>query len=256
MPKVAILSDIHGNLHALRAVLREVGTSGAELLVVAGDIIGYGANPRECVDLLQKVGAQAVFGNHESYADLIQREGPSALEPDWQSSPIYAGIVHAIEQLSTGQMQWLRGLPWVQHITRDAVMAHATLHQPEKWHYLLSDQDARLTLDLMREKGIEVAFFGHTHRQEWFAHPDAPKQPVQMDEHCLHLPREAICAITVGSVGQPRGDDGDRRASWVMWETETRMAEFRRTSYPVECAVQAILEAGLPAESATRLMGS
>ena len=254
MPKVAILSDIHGNLHALRVVLREVGTSGAEHLAVAGDIIGYGANPRECVDLLQKVGAQVVFGNHESYAVLIQREGRSGLEADWQSSPVYAGIVHALGQLSAGQMQWLRNLPWMQRVAPAAVMAHSTLHHPEKWHYLHSEKDARPTLDLMQSKSVDLAFFGHTHQQEWFAHPDALAQPVPEDQYRLHLPEGSICAVTAGAVGQPRGGDGDSRATWVLWDTDCRVIEFRKTSYPVDRAMQAILDAGLPEESAKRLM--
>lgn len=253
MPKIAILSDIHGNLPALVAVLREIAKSSAERLVVAGDIIGYGANSRECVELVQKVSAQVVFGNHESYARLIQQEGPAALEPDWRSSPVYAGIVHALGQLNGDQLKWLRGLPWAQRIAPAAVMAHATLHDPELWQYLFSAEDARPTFDVMRDKGIELAFFGHTHRQAWFSDPEAQGQPEQVDDEHLHLPEGSICAVTAGAVGQPRGDDGDPRATWVLWDTETRIIEFRKTSYAVDRAARAIREAGLPEESANRL---
>ncbi len=253
MPKVAVLSDIHGNLHALRAVLREVAEERADLLCVAGDVVGYGAHPRECLELLHRVGAHLVFGNHESYAVLIAREGPSALEGDWASSPVYAGIVHTIGQLGREQTQELRRLPWARLITEDTAFAHSTLHEPQKWHYLLSDEDARPTLEVMRSRGLEVAFFGHTHRQDWFAHAAEAVPPVSLGKDQLRLPQGCRCAITVGSVGQPRGGENDPRASWALWDTESRTMQFRKTEYPVEKAVEAILEAGLPPEAADRL---
>lgn len=99
-------------------------------------------------------------------------------------------------------------------------------------------------------------FSGHTHRQEWFAHPDVSVQPVKVDEGRLLLPKGGtVCAVTAGAVGQPRGGDGDRRASWVLWDFESRILEFRKIGYPVERAMQAILDAGLPEESAKRLLG-
>lgn len=229
MPKIAILSDIHANLPALKAVLREVARSGAGMIAVAGDIIGYGENPRACVELLRKLPIRAVLGNHETFARLVRIHGVQALEADWESSPVYAGLVCAVRQLSAEQLDWLFGLPWVERIAPEALMAHATLIEPEKWHYLESLRDALPSLQTMRNLGVEVAFFGHTHDQKWFAHPDADGQPELLDDGRLHLPEGSVCAITAGSVGQPRGATDENLATWLLWDRDARMVEFRKT---------------------------
>ena len=160
MSKVAILSDVHGNLRALRAVLREVDSLGVEVLAVAGDIIGYGAHPGECIELVQDLGALAVLGNYESYADRAEQRGLAHAEPEEAAGPV-AALVRTVRNLSPEQMQWIRQLRLTEVLAPNAVMAHATLHEPEKWHYLHHARNAQPTLDLMKAQGLELGFFGH-----------------------------------------------------------------------------------------------
>lgn len=232
MSKFAILSDIHGNLPALRAVLNEVDSLGVEVLAVAGDIIG-GKNSRECLELVQNRGALAVLGNHESYADRAERLGLSKAQLDEAAGPVHAALVRTIRELSSEQMQWIRQLNLVENIAPNTVMAHASLHEPERWRNLRCAKDARPTLDLMMQRGIDLALLGHSHRQEWFAHPEARVQPFE-DDNRLFLRKGSICAVAVGSVGQPRDrreEDWDLWATWVLWDRDARVIEFRITSY-------------------------
>ncbi|MCB1093768.1 MAG: hypothetical protein KDL87_19665, partial [Verrucomicrobiae bacterium] len=96
-------------------------------------------------------------------------------------------------------------------------------------------------------------FFGHTHQQDLFFDDDAEGVPEWIDANRVFIPENAVCAMTVGSVGQPR-DGGDYRASWAIWDPEERVVEQRRTAYPAILAAQSILQAGLPIESALRLL--
>lgn len=230
MTRVAVISDVHSNLQALRAVLREVDDLGVESIAVAGDVIGNGGRSRECIESLRERGALAVLGNHEFFIELMDRHGLAEAELD--EGP---GWLQAARQLSPEQMQWIRELNLVEQLAPGCVMAHASLHDQDRWRYLVHRRDARSTLDMMMERGIELAFFGHTHLQRGFAHPKAPAQPIPVGEDedggvdQWFLPEGSICAFTVGSVGEPREAERDV-ATWTLWDQRHRTVEFRITS--------------------------
>ncbi len=252
MERIAILSDVHANLPALRAVLAEVRSEGIGDVAWLGDIVGYGAQPRECVHAVREWGGRCVLGNHDLYtAEIAARGMTGEIEEEARDNPVWAGILHAARQLERGDIEWLRGLRWMDHLP-GAVMAHAALHEPEEWPYLLDRGKAAGTLEVMLARGHSLGFFGHTHRQRWFADGRAAAQPEELDGRRLRVPENACCAVVVGSVGQPRDPDG--RAGWVVWDPDLRVVEFRRTAYPALEAARAILDAGMPLHSALRLL--
>lgn len=252
LQRIAILSDVHANLPALEAVLAEVAREeDVGGIVWLGDVVGYGAQPRECVALARARGGPWVMGNHDQYTAELAREERDRWAGERSDNPVWAGVLHAVRELGGDDVAWLAGLPLVVRI-EGAVAAHAALHDPGQWPYLLDSGRAARTWAAMRVLGQSVGFFGHTHRQRWFADPAAKGRPEERGGGCLWVPPDAVCAVVVGSVGQPR--DGDGRASWALWDPLERVVEFRRTKYPALAAARAIVAAGLPLHSALRLL--
>lgn len=252
MSKIAILSDIHANLPALEAVLREVSKSGAERVVFLGDIVGYGASPAECVDWVRKLGGCCVMGNHEEAMERVIKRGASCLDPDWRTSGYLAGLVHSARSLNEEQGRWVARLPFTIRIP-GAVCAHGSWDEPENFNYIEDTGSAEPTLDALRGLPEKVGFFGHTHVQEIF--PDSAEQLVWLSETRWKIPAEMACAVTVGSVGRPRHET-DRRAEWALWDPLERIVEFRKTEYNRLAAAKDIAKAGLPLDSALELLHS
>ncbi len=229
MPLIALLPDIHANLAALNAVLDDVGCLGVDRIVCCGDIVGYGMEPAACVRMLRECGALAVLGNHEAMA-LLAKHHPSKV-PSREASrnnPVWNGVHVAVEELDDGDFSWLASLPRVLEIP-GAIVAHAALHGGEGWPYLLDSKHARLTLDLLKRRGHCIGFFGHTHWQEWFSLPgDAALEPRETSG--FRLDDGVAYAVTTGSVGRPRGQNPD--PTWTLWDSETRVFEFRSAKVP------------------------
>ncbi len=250
MTKIALLSDIHANLPAFEAVLQEVQDSAAESIVFLGDIVGYGASPVECVDLVCKLGGKCVMGNHDVEIGNVRRRGCSFHNHDWRNSGYQAGLAHAAKCLDADQAAWLAGLPYSMKIP-GAVVAHASLEEPEAFSHIHDAKSARPTLAILRKEKIKVGFFGHTHVSGIFADDAASLE--WLDEARVKIPIGLACAVTVGAVGQPR-QDPDHCASWVLWDPAENVVEFRKSNYDRLQAAQEILRAGLPLESAMMLL--
>ncbi|WP_193211156.1 metallophosphoesterase family protein [Luteolibacter marinus] len=250
MGKIAILSDIHGNLPAFQSVLREVEESGAGSIVFLGDIVGYGASPAECVELVRQHGGSCVMGNHHEEIRAVRRRGCTFRDPDWRANGYLAGLAQAARALDAVQAEWLAERPYVMKIP-DAVVAHAILKDPEGFEYIEDDETAVPTLALLRKEKNQVGFFGHTHVADLF--PGDHQALEWLAETPVRIPPGVACAVTVGAVGQPRHPT-DRRAGWVLWDPEEGVVEFRRTDYDRLQAAHDILDAGLPLESGLRLL--
>ena len=250
MAQIAILSDVHSNLPALTSVLREVGRSGAESVVFLGDIVGYGVHPAECVEWVRKLGGRCLVGNHEAALGDVMELCAAGKIPNWKQDPYFAGLVHSAITLSQDQRSWLAGLPYVMRIA-GAVAAHGSLHEPQAFHYMTDAESAGPTLSILAQDRDKVGFFGHSHRQQVFVdHADGLEW---LDESQVRIAAETPCAVTVGSVGQPRHET-DTRAAWALWDPATRIVGFQRTEYDRLMAAQQIVRAGLPLESAMRLL--
>ncbi len=195
-----MLADIHANLPALEAVLREVEQSEAGRIVFLGDIVGYGASPAECVDLVRKLGGECVMGNHDLAIKRVRMRGRQGMSPGWEQSGYFAGLVHAAESLNGEQAAWLEGLPFTMRIP-GAIAAHANLHEPEGFESITDAASAAPTLRKLMSGSSKTGFFGHTHVQQVI--PDSCGEIEWLDSTRFHIPEEVPCAVMVGSVGQP-----------------------------------------------------
>ena len=249
MPRIAILSDIHSNVHALTAVLNEMERAKVDTIAFGGDIVGYGANPKACVDLVRSHGGICVLGNHDHYTvQLADRLALLENEPGIIDNPVWMGIVHSIRETQGDAIAWLGSLPLTLRLP-NAVLSHAALHNQADWPYLSSAQEATPTLAML---DTPVGFFGHTHQTRLFFDKSRPGRPKWHGKEAIEITENCRCALTVGSVGQPR--DGDTRAAWVVWDSDNHMVELKKTIYPHLEAANAIIEANLPEHSAMRLL--
>ncbi len=248
MPRTAIISDIHANLHALYAVIEDVQLEQCTDLVCLGDIVGYNAYPHECLDYVRRLNCPVVRGNHddEVVADSNVPMNPMARQAmDWTRA-----------QLSQEELEWLSRLQY-QRIVRSAfTIVHASLEQPKSWNYIINGHDA---VGSFSRQFNPVCFHGHTHVPKVFEWDGAHSHDidiastlyyegsveVELKENCKYF-------INVGSVGQPR--DGDPRACYAIYDSDHRIVTLRRVQYDVEAARQAVLAAGLPEYLAERLL--
>ncbi len=243
--RYAIFSDIHSNLEALEAVLADLRKQSIEKMVCLGDIVGYNANPRECLEIVRGLGCVLIRGNHDHESG---REGKI---PGFNPQAT-AGVLYSRGQIDAGQRAFLAGLPLQEKV--DAFTAvHATLAEPERWGYVLSLAQAELSLAYQE---TPLCFFGHTHVPHLFVEEEKSLgarlgKVAEYFYRKITLDPERRYFINVGSVGQPR--DGDWRAAYVIYDSGERSLELRRVSYDVATTQAKIRKAGLPEALAERL---
>jgi len=239
--KYGILGDIHGNLSALVAVLERLRSEGVDHLISVGDVVGYGAAPRECIALLREAGATVVLGNHD--AACIDRLDTLYFNPYAQAAVEWTRGV-----LSRGDREWLLSLPLVQHLEHCSV-AHGTLHQPELYDYVQTRRDADPSLDIMP---LPVCFVGHTHVPVTLMRlRDDPTRTWDTMETEIDLEEAHRALVNVGSVGQPR--DEDARAAYAVFDAAGSRVSIRRVVYDIDREARRIRDANLPSVLAERL---
>lgn len=235
--RFAIFGDIHANLQALEAVLTDARAQACTHYVCIGDIVGYNANPRECLGIIRDLGCPVVKGNHDEQASMIsEREEFNPLAEE--------AIQWTRKQLDEADKQWLRELR-LQRQVRDFTIVHATLDTPHKWHYIFNQLDAAASFSYQH---TALCFIGHTHSPKAYIR-DGSVRSMPLDILTLQQGKKYL--INVGSVGQPR--DGDWRAAYCVYDTTTNEVELRRIEYDLATAQSAILAAGLPSKLADRL---
>jgi len=234
---VAIFSDIHGNAHALRAVLKDMADHGINERVCLGDVVGYGGSPGDCIDLLMEHGIPCVQGNHD--AMVSTGAGLDGVKDATRQSIEWTRGV-----LSPEQKAWLAALPLaIQAADYEAV--HATLHGPAGWAYVLIAEAAALSFPHQTRM---ICFIGHTHSPAFWLEGDEFGVDITSIE-ALRPSRK--CLVNVGAVGQPR--DRDERACYAIYRRDTQDILWRRVPYDIVGAQQAIIQTGLPAYFAQRL---
>lgn len=243
--RALVVSDIHGNLQALEAVLAKAGQW--DQLWNLGDAVGYGANPNEVIEILRARAVVNVRGNHDRVcAGLTSSHG---------FNPVAAQAAAWTQAaLRPDNLEWLRSVEkGPVRATEQATCAHGSpLHED---HYILSMRDAWTPLQRML---TPLTFFGHTHVQGAFLQKEADWEEVHprvQDEDSSELPLTEGLRLLVnpGSVGQPR--DHDARAAFALYDEEARQVSFRRVPYDIGGAQAAIRASGLPERLATRLEG-
>lgn len=235
--RFAIFSDVHANLEALEAVLADAEEHKCTHFVCLGDVVGYNANPHECVERIRALDCPIVKGNHDEQASLEEssRDFNEMAE---------AAIQWTRDNLTDADKQWLLDLR-LQRQVRDFTIVHATLDTPAQWGYVFNNLDAAASFTYQH---TTICFFGHTHVPMAFVRDDGVKR-LKVDQ--LRIEPGKKYFINSGSVGQPR--DGNWRAAYCIYDIDGNSVEQRRVKYDLESAQKKIAEAGLPPLLAERL---
>jgi predicted phosphodiesterase len=235
--RIALFGDIHANLEALEAVLKDASEQGVSEYVCMGDIVGYNADPSACLERVRAMNCPTVKGNHDEDAS-----GNHSLD---SMNPVAATALEwTRQQLTDEQRQWLARLRMVRQVS-DFTVVHSTLDQPANWNYVTNRFDAMSNFSY---QFTQVCFHGHTHVPRVYMKTDKV-QEIFTDS--VAIEDGAKYFINIGSVGQPR--DGDWRACYVIFDLEHQMVVFRRVDYDIAETQRKILAAGLPPMLAERI---
>lgn len=239
-----VLSDMHGNLAALEAVLRRVRRKRFDATLVLGDLVGYGAAPNQVVERIRDLSGRVVTvrGNHDKVAAGID-SGESFNQVALRAATWTA------RRLTRPNRSYLRDLPaGPRDVAEGLAVCHGAPMDEDR--YLFSERDAA---DVFAAWDVPVTFFGHTHVTSLFARQGdrivvrqltGSRGEVELDPDARYL-------VNPGSIGQPR--DGDSRASYMTYDAKRRLVRWFRVEYPVEEAQRRIRKAGLPDMLAERL---
>jgi len=235
--RFGIFGDVHGNLEALEAVLSAMKDLEVDEYLCLGDIVGYGANPEECVQRVRGLGALAIAGNHDHAA--IGAQNLANFNRQARDAMLWTR-----DHISAGTRDWLRSLSLVECLDGFTIV-HGSMHYPEAFNYVQTTRDAQHNFERMPQP---LLFLGHSHFP--FAFFNTDPMTYTLDE-VVPVNPSLWTVVNVGSVGQPR--DEDPRAGFTVYDNRTGEARLHRTSYPVDQTMEKIMKAGLPHESALRL---
>ena len=238
--RYAVISDIHGNLEAFQSVLTALGGERIDGYLFAGDVVGYGADPKECIKLLKGLNpAVAITGNHEW--GVLNKLEASYFNELAQDAILWTGKI-----LDGEEIEYLKSFPLVYEDEK-ITLVHGALNMPEEFYYIFDTEDAYVTLSRMKNG---LCFIGHSHVPGIFASVDHSKVE-SVEAMNIRIDYDRRYLINVGSVGQPR--DGDPKASFAIYDDEELTVEIKRVEYDVKKAQDKILRAGLPPKLAYRL---
>ena len=235
--RYAIIADIHANLEALQVVLEDTKEQKCSDYACVGDVVGYNANPKECLDIIRNMGMPCVKGNHDEYCsseDPLEGFNPHAAQ----------AVSWTRRQLNEEDRQWLRDFKYLRMVASFS-MVHATLDGPQRWGYVFDKLAAAASFTY---QNTAVCFFGHTHVPVAFVR-DTMVRGGTYSKFKVEPGKKYF--VNVGAVGQPR--DGNPKAGYVVYDMDEGTIELRRLDYDVGKAQRKILDAGLPPRLAERL---
>jgi predicted phosphodiesterase len=239
--KYGVLGDIHANLSALETVLADIDRIGVDVLLSVGDIVGYGAAPAACIDLLRERDVLTVKGNHDA---AVVRE----LDDRYFNNYARQAVRWTQANLDRQRQDWLAALPLTRELEHCQV-SHGTLYRPELFDYILSTTDADPSLDVMTKP---MCFVGHSHVPIALLRlTDALDRTAYSTDREIELADVTACLLNVGSVGQPR--DENPKTGYAVYDTDARRAWLTRLPYDIEVEADRIRRAGLPDVLAERL---
>jgi diadenosine tetraphosphatase ApaH/serine/threonine PP2A family protein phosphatase len=237
--RVAVVSDIHSNLHALEAVLDALAADPVDELWCLGDVVGYGPKPLECCDLIRAHAKQCLCGNHDlavcGRLDLAEFSGDAGVAASWTR-----GV------LDDGSLEWLRGLG-PEGMAHGVRLFHGSARDPV-WEYVLTNEAAVATMLIADEQLVLV---GHSHAALHVALRGSELEGGPAPDGTVLGLGEARWLLNPGSVGQPR--DGDPHAAYLVLDLDARTATFRRVPYDVARTQAEMRDVGLPEMLAARL---
>lgn len=239
--RVAIVSDIHGNLEAFREVLKDVDRSKVDEIISLGDNIGYGPDPDPVIKLVQAHQIPSVIGNHE-----LAVINPKYLK--WFNPVARKSLEKSLTLLSEQSLEYIskqkpylvsQGCRFVHGFPPDSALIYM---------FQISDHRKQESLEKMEEN---ICFVGHTHMLEMISYSGQAAETNPLSEGITRLEDKTKCIFNIGSVGQPR--DGDNRAKYAIWDSSLRTLEIRFLAYDIAAVVDKMKKAGLPEEHARRL---
>lgn len=235
--KFAIIADIHANLEAFQVVLEDCKKQKVTHYACLGDVVGYNANPKECLDIVRAMNMPCVKGNHDEYCSTdehLDGFNPAAAEAvNWTR-----------KQLSTDDREWLRDLKYTRMVN-SFTLVHATLDGPQRWGYVFDKLAAAASFNY---QNTAVCFFGHTHVPVAFMRDNVVRGGTYSK---FKVEPGKKYFVNVGAVGQPR--DNNPKAAYVIYDLHEGTIEIRRLEYDIATAQKKILAAGLPERLAERL---
>ena len=231
----AIISDIHANLEALQAVFKSIDQYGVDAVYCLGDIVGYGPNPNECIELVRKKCDHVLIGNHD-YAAI----GKTNIE--YFNQYAKAAAYWTREHLTSKNKEYLTSLPFT-HQNDEMLMVHASPTNPAHWYYVLNPYDAQIEMQSFNQP---LCFIGHSHVPVIYSESDVFRGAY------FNFESGQKYIVNAGSVGQPR--DGNHKACYALYDMRTQSLNYIRLEYEVQKTYSKILKAGLPPFLAERLL--
>lgn len=229
--RIAIISDIHSNLEGLEKAAELIRKTVVDEIICLGDIVGYGANPNECLALIRELTPHILLGNHDEaaiYPEKTEHFNPLArIAAEWTGNT-----------LTEANKEFIQGLPFTIE-RHGATFVHSSPYEPSEWHYVLSPADAQYNFQAFL---TPICFIGHTHVPDVFCD----------DIWTREVARSKRFVVNVGSVGQPR--DNNWQLSFGVFDTDKWTYKNVRSEYDVKAASEKIRKAGLPRGLADRIL--
>ncbi len=237
--RYGIFSDVHSNLEALEAVIKAYARASIDKYLCVGDIVGYGANPGECIAKVSLLQSATVAGNHDwASVDLFSL--------DYFNPRAAKAVIWTKGKLNKQEADFLKSLE-LTFKNDDLTLVHGTLDDPALFNYLTGIQFASPTFELLNSA---LCFVGHTHVPGVFIQ-DKARRIHYFSGLTLELKKNNKYIVNVGSVGQPR--DGNPAASYCIYDTDKKTVCIKRIDYDFKLAGKKIIAAGLPGLLAERL---
>jgi predicted phosphodiesterase len=238
--KYALVSDVHSNLEALERTFEAIKKKDVRHVVCLGDIVGYGANPSECLRLVKKEAQEIVMGNHDRAVEDIELR-------DYFNPDAREAIEWTAGKLNSEEKKLIRGFcDIIIDRKENMTLTHGSVHEPEEFHYLFREEDTQPSFKRLETR---FGFFGHTHIPSLFSKSLAGKY---LPAGIYELDKKDTYLINPGSVGQPR--DRNPKLSFAFFDSEELTLEIVRLDYDNRKAAAKIRQAGLPAFLADRLL--
>ena len=238
--RYGIFSDIHSNLEALDAVIEDYKKEEIDRYLCIGDVVGYAANPKECIGKVKRLAMVTVAGNHDwASVNLFSTEyfNPNALEAvSWTARNLDEQSRYFLEHLI------------LVYKNEDLTMVHGTLDEPGDFSYMTDGYIASRTFELLE---TNICFVGHTHVFGVFIKSKDGRIQYQ-EESSIDIKEDNKYIINVGSVGQPR--DANPQAAYCIYDTEKKNVQIQRISYDIQATRQKIINEGLPRFLGERLL--
>ena len=236
--RIAYISDVHANLEALEAVFRDIDKQTVRNIYFMGDVVGYGANPNECAEMIKNNCDLSIAGNHDHAALGIT-------DISVFNERAAEAIMWTFEVMNEATSSYLEKQPFTREIESQGVfLAHGSPYDPEDWLYVLTMEDVERSLEAQDSR---ICLVGHSHRP--FVAERTADGELMIHPMWVSLTEGSRYIMNVGSVGQPR--DRDPRSSYMIIDDE--MAELVRVEYDIATAQKKILDAELPEQLARRL---